>query len=646
MKLDSLISHFLEVPRHEARNLIFKWLYPRVFGEQTLIVFKRLSFYLLRRLMNEKMLFYPAKLRSLVKNGHLKSDQNIKSKPTSETRFGEQKLKLAQGCIKIKTKDDWNQAFTDIEVYVSLHRWNWLLNTGENSLSSPALAYDEGINLCRSWIEQMSPLPNGLASESYTVSERIANLCIFSRIHQGNWVELPDYLAASLHQMAAHLTRNLEIHPDGMTGNHIINNARALFIAGQSLEEPSFISISGELLKHWLPKLISKEGFLKEGSSHYQCILVRWLIEMSILADEHNDIETLNLLKPWLNSTLKAAQFFSVSRLDKHHNLALFGDISPDCSPAWLEGILSFKAIKYQKQKPSILYEVDNLCGWVGVMSKGFPKYFEKQSLKPQANIGKLPDESSVWRFCDEAGWYRLDYKKWTAIFHAQSSSGRARASHAHNDLCSVVLYHDGVNIFCDSGRLNYTKESLYSSYALSAKAHNSICIDGFDPMLSNRSRMLPKSYRKSDLAIKMSNFKNYSSFIIKHDGFNRIGKKCGSHTREFKFSAGEMVVEDFIDGFGLVESDFYWHLPDLNWRYKHQDRGVLIYNADNKKMTFECELHDEFLKFEGFSGSSEPLCGWRFPSYGEKLPAPSFNLNKHATLPLHCVHKLTVLKH
>ena len=219
---------------------------------------------------------------------------------------------------------------------------------------------------------------------------------------------------------------------------------------------------------------------------------------MSVLADEHNDTDTSNFLKLWLPSALNAAQFFSVLSTENQTQIALFGDVSPDCDPEWLEDILSFRTVKHQKQNFPSLYEAKKISGWVKLMYEGFPKYFEKQTLNHVNKISNTEEYNPIWQFCDEAGWYRLDYGKWTAIFHAQSSSGKSRASHAHNDLCSIVLYHDGLNVFCDPGRLDYVKGSLYGEYALSAKAHNSMCVDGFDPMLSNRNRMLPKSYRKS----------------------------------------------------------------------------------------------------------------------------------------------------
>ena len=78
----------------------------------------------------------------------------------------------------------------------------------------------------------MTPLPPGVPSESYTVGERISNACLFVRHTCGNWEEIPQDILAALQFMAVSLARRIEYHDGELTGNHVVNNGRALLFAG------------------------------------------------------------------------------------------------------------------------------------------------------------------------------------------------------------------------------------------------------------------------------------------------------------------------------------------------------------------------------------------------------------------------------
>ena len=138
-----------------------------------------------------------------------------------------------------------------------------------------------GVNIIRSYLKSMSAFPNGIASESYTVGERISNLYLFNFYHKG---QLPRDLVNSITDMSYKLINNIEYYETYSTGNHVINNARAIIFAGYLLKEKNYLQLGASLIKHMLPKLIDEEGFLREGSSHYQFLFTRWLLELEIIS--------------------------------------------------------------------------------------------------------------------------------------------------------------------------------------------------------------------------------------------------------------------------------------------------------------------------------------------------------------------------
>ena len=64
----------------------------------------------------------------------------------------------------------------------------------------------------------------------------------------------------------------------------------------------------------------SKYGFLREGSSHYQFLITRWLCEIRLVAEEKNDLETIEAIKEHLPNMIEACRFFLVENNQKKSN--------------------------------------------------------------------------------------------------------------------------------------------------------------------------------------------------------------------------------------------------------------------------------------------------------------------------------------
>ena len=52
-----------------------------------------------------------------------------------------------------------------------------------------------------------------------------------------------------------------------LTGNHVINNARALYFFGEFFKRKVYVDIAEEIFLTELPNLITKKGFLREVKS-------------------------------------------------------------------------------------------------------------------------------------------------------------------------------------------------------------------------------------------------------------------------------------------------------------------------------------------------------------------------------------------
>jgi len=309
-----------------------------------------------RKLTDSTVVFYPKYIKVISDDIPL-SNLEIKyaccDVPEQHQMEKSMRLKLAVGHLNYKQMPDWNHDFSDSEQFVSLHRWNWLLWAMTDESQTSDFAW--GVKLMRSWLISQTPLPKGLASESYTVGERISNAVLFSRLQQGRWDALPEDISLALNQMASHLAKNIEYYPAGMSGNHVINNARALIFAGFSLNHMGFIKLGTALIEERLPALIYDNGVFREGSSHYHFLFLRWLLEIWFVADEMNDQNIINLVSPYLAPMLEFCHFLLVSDQKGDYTLPTIGDISPDCDPQWIKDLpWSSLAVEFYSSNKSL----------------------------------------------------------------------------------------------------------------------------------------------------------------------------------------------------------------------------------------------------------------------------------------------------
>ena len=232
-----------------------------------------------------------------------------------------------------------------------MHRWNWLIRgITDDKISND---YDWGVELIRSWLHDMGPIPQGPASESYTVGERISNTCLFIRQTKGNWHSVPNDIKNALRYKTKFLARRLEYIPGNLTGNHLINNARALLLSGYSCNIDSSKKLARAILRENLKLIIDEFGFLREGSSHYQFLVTRWLLEIRLVSEENNDFETIEIIKKYIPNMIKACDFFLIKDDKNNKIIPLFGDISPDCEPDWLIDIHNSKLSLFKNNNSS-----------------------------------------------------------------------------------------------------------------------------------------------------------------------------------------------------------------------------------------------------------------------------------------------------
>lgn len=606
-------------PHGEWHYVLRRCLAPAMAWQSAAVVFSAVARRLGNRLRRRRDRYYPAAIRALAEAAPA-TPEVIEEPPPATLPEGPRRLKLATGHLAFTDWPEWRTPFEDHEQFVSLHRWNWLLRALTDETRPADLAW--GVALIRSWLAAMPTLPEGDAGESYTTGERIANAALFARHTGGDWRTLPADIRDALECMAADLAQRVEYHGGGLSGNHVLNNARALLFAGHCCERPELVILGRALLAERLPLLIV-DGFLREGSAHYQLLCTRWLLELRLLAEERADGETLALLTPQLPGLLAGCRFFRVAAADGGHHLATFGDISPDCEPAWLADL---------PESPLVGREAATMpSGWAALFS---------DSVLPTIETLAEERDAAAWRPYPRAGWYRLDDQGWTAIWRAESSSGPAIASHAHHDVCACVLYREGREVLIDPGRFDYGGSPL-GRYGVGGEAHNGVTLNGRPPLLSRGDRLLPERHRRARCVVDHRTEEGRVVVSIEHDGFSRLGGGVERHRRRFIFSTTQVEIVDRFEGRGRYWMEGRFHRP------LEGAEGVLPGRYPAPPASFTSMVSLELLESpsemreSALVAGEQPLGGWRFPAYGVKEAALTQRFVTPLALPAECRYRL-----
>jgi hypothetical protein len=525
-------------------------------------------------------------------------------------------LMLTNGSLDFEGAPDWFTDFEDQEVANSLHRWGWLLYglTEENQFS---LSREEGLSLIRSWLQCCLHLKR-FKNDAYSNSERIANASIFLLTTGDKTV--PKDIHTAFQYMGLLVAKNLEYYEADMTGNHAFNNARGLLFSGIVCGLPNAVELSYEIFKERLPKLVTIDGFLREGSSHYHFLFTRWLLEVQWILSNTRNKEIEDFIKSYSKKLVEKCWFFLVKNSKtKQWSIPFVGDISPDYSPDWLISVpWSLLALNVFKPVNISLYEGKK--GWASLfgMSNGCDDAIDLESQT-------YPDSY----------WHRIEHNKFTFFVHAESSNGKLRSDHRHIDLGSFVLYYAGQPVIVDCGRSDYT-QSKVSNYGRSAASHNTLFVNKLPPEVDGPSWLQP-AYKRLDVITNLLELDSSTIFTIKHNGFDRISNLKVLHERKFKFISNDLEIEDIFRGDKACDLRLCFHYIPKFGVPKEMNFDIVLDNID---ATFYV---DKRLRSRALTGQKEdPIGGLFSTEYGVAYQCTTLNIEGVIELPATIKNRLS----
>lgn len=516
---------------------------------------------------------YPLRLYELVDYINAKFHQdhiNYENSYTSNIKF----LSTSFGKIEYGPEFSWNkfssQPEIDLEMVFSFNRWYFLI-------------YDQDLvqhidisdinSLIYKWICQNKYDNSAPQWESYSTSERISSFAIILSLKLNpdetyQFIKDNEFVRHFLQNSLLHLSNNLEYFSPEITFNHVLNDLKGILTIGILLNDINLITKTTDLILQELNEILDENGMLREGSSHYQFIITRWLVEVIFLLDYFNFNEFNSALLKYTIKAVSAAKIFVVNNSKSEIVIPLFGDVSPDFDPEWL--LQYFQTINCNGN--------GNIVKW----------HYGNQVL---LRFFRLANESNTFHNKKAYDSYtRIDKKDWILFVKHQITSETYFPNHSHDDYGSFVLFFKNSCILSDLGRKNYLLHPLSDIYC-HVNSHNTISLNGLPVMLSNHFFYLPGWFKKCffKTTFKFENEKDV--FIIETNSISRFKLfSSSSHSRKFELSNSSFIISDELKGVKgkLITSNFHFN---NNVHLKPIDNGFEIKTEDVNKLYFTSNI-------------------------------------------------------
>jgi hypothetical protein len=479
----------------------------------------------------------------------------------------------------------------DGETYLSRNRWGELseLASGDADIAHAAIQDIER------WIADHVDR-NDAAWEAYSACERVANSLVFFSSLPRNSSPCPITAAyvAFLRESLEWIYCHIEYYGIRRTNNHILNNARALVMGGAMLSDSAVLAAGVKLFRAFLPHLVTDSGFLRERSSHYQLVVMNWLLDARafLRASGSTNVEDESFIETYVARMSEATAML----LNQNNQLGgLIGDVSPDATP---------------QQS-------------VTRLARLYPEVWPPRRRNVQACT--ISD-----------GWFRLSAANGFVLGNfLEGCFPPSFPTHGHNDLTGFVWSHEGTTVLTDPGRFRYTPDQC-SLLQKSASAHNVPLVDGF-PAFSesflDSGQLWPRPY-----AVAEATMKKYGNGIeLAHDGYAR-STSVKRHTRKITLVGNGLEVVDTFYGDGAVEINFFWH---FGGEYASFDKAKMIAQSPTSSVLVQ------LLDPETHRSSEYQMCETvaipESHSYGECRPTIGLRVQTTVSLPASILTCFTV---
>lgn len=461
--------------------------------------------------------------------------------------------------------------------------------------------------------------PNWASAQE--VALRLIAFLFAARVFAGAPASTPARQALLAASAAAHAMRIPPTLPyaRAQNNNHLLAEALGLYAAGLALPEmpqaARWRALGWRELQRGLVRQIAPDGSYAQHSLNYHRVMLHLALLGDALGRTAGDTFTPHTLE-----RLAAASRWLLGHLDRESghapNLgsndgaltlplacADFGDLRPTAQAA-ARAFLTADAFPPGPW--------DELSLWLGL-----PRHEPLPADAPLRNQAVL----------------RLDAPRGWASLRAVHYTSRPFQS----DQLHVEIWHNGENLARDPGTYRYNAPAPWDNALTAACVHNTLIVDGRDPM-RRAGRFLWLDWAQAHV-LEITE----DTLTAEHHGYRRLGL---THRRTLaRVETGWQVRDDLLprggSSAGLHTLQLHWLLPDALW------------DLDGTTLTLQRDWGQVRLSIKAQSGAAIesvrliragevvsgppaelPVHGWFSPTYNVRLPALSLLVTFRAAVP------------
>ncbi len=429
-------------------------------------------------------------------------------------------------------------------------------------------------------------------------------------------------LITALAEHAARIPPTL-IYARAQNNNHLLSEAVGLYTAGVLLPDwkPArrWRELGWQALNAALQQQIDPDGTYVQHSTNYHRLMLHLALWAQAIAQKEGaalpaaSLQRLQAATRWLLAQLDplSGRLPNLGHNDSANILPLATAGQTDFRPVAQAAARAFWGQACLPPGPW-----DELSLWLGL------------------DVNSASQTPPVEGFTSP-GVHRLgDSRSWASL----------RAVHfydrpAHADQLHVDLWWHGHNIALDAGSYHYTAAPPWNNALAHVTAHNTVQVDGRDPM-RHAGRFLWLNWDQARLLPGQTEIE----IAAEHDGYRRLGVIHRRTLRQSGATAWQVTDELLPTGSQPQEHTaiLHWLLPDWPWQLHD---ATLALQAPQGALELRVDLgQPASLRWvqlvragQTIAGPPEPAptLGWFSPTYAYKYPALSFRVAVQGSLPL-----------
>ena len=481
--------------------------------------------------------------------------------------------------VQVHGDPSWiEDPFNDTNWRYRWHGFDWLRAiTAEFRNSGSARSAKKAVFLIKDWAADMlGTMPcDHIVWYDMSVPDRMKRMVEFFEVYRTSSIREPDVIALLLRLIHAHAELCADDdfyarHQPVKIHNHPFVQDEALLRTALTFpefrESPEWERKAMSRIDMQLSHGLTDEGVLKENTSIYHFSMIDHVRRANSIL-EYYDRE------PAFAETEKKMVDFAAALLRPSGDTADFGDTA----------------------MPVKLPENDSDMTFL--LSQG------KEGSRPSW-LDRLFVKSGYVTFRDR--WWSAD--EFNMGVHTLFLAGYNSITHKHRDDLSFTIYGYGEEWLVDAGMYKYDHRDKFQLYARSARAHNTVSIDGADFPISRAlvgATGITDCYSGPDAAFVEASTRAYGDVTF---------------SRKLLFIRPNVwIVEDQLEDVKGKGHDFVQHFhfaPDK--QPEPMGNCLLVKGRTNARMTLvdPCGHPPPVLR----RGVTEPrIQGWFFPQYGQK---------------------------